>query len=262
MRRDSVSSSSSLCFSLSHTHTHTQYTPLSPTPFSLSPPHTQNKIHTQKHSHKHPPTPQALADAGLTWDGPEINDLDKMRAGILIGSAMGGMTSWAGGVESLTLSGFRKMNPFCVPFSITNMGGAMLAMDVGFMGPNYSISTACATGNYCIINAAQHIQRGEADLMLAGGTDAAIIPSGMGGFSACKALSTRNEDPRGASRPWDTQRDGFVMGEGSGMSFLVVVGVLCVGLLWWWVWWVWWVLLFVVLCLHMYCFCTCIVSTI
>lgn len=163
---------------------------------------------------------QALADAGLPVDGPALKDLDLMRAGILIGSAMGGMTSWAGGVEALTLSGYRKMNPFCVPFSITNMGGAMLAMDLGFMGPNYSISTACATGNYCIISAAQHIQRGEADLMLAGGTDAAIIPSGMGGFAACKALSTRNDDPQSASRPWDKQRDGFVMGEGSGVLVL------------------------------------------
>jgi 3-oxoacyl-(acyl-carrier-protein) synthase len=78
------------------------------------------------------------------------------------------------------------MNPFCIPFAINNMGGAMLAMDLGFMGPNYSISTACATGNYCIQNAADHIRRGDADLMLAGAADAAIIPSGIGGFIACK----------------------------------------------------------------------------
>jgi len=88
------------------------------------------------------------------------------------------------------------------------------------MGPNYSISTACATGNYCILAAADHIRRGDADLMLAGGADAAIIPAGMGGFAACKALSTRNEDPAAASRPWDRRRDGFVMGEGAGVLVL------------------------------------------
>ena len=95
-----------------------------------------------------------------------------------------------------------------------------LAMDTGFMGPNYSISTACATGNYCILAAADHIRRGDADLMLAGGADAAIIPSGIGGFIACKALSKRNAAPEAASRPWDADRDGFVMGEGAGVLVL------------------------------------------
>lgn len=133
---------------------------------------------------------------------------------------MGGMTTFAAGVEALTKSGYRKMNPFCIPFSIGNMGGAMLAMDLRFMGPNYSISTACATGNYCILGAADHIRRGDADLMLAGGADAAIIPSGIGGFIACKALSKRNNDPTAASRPWDADRDGFVMGEGAGVLVL------------------------------------------
>lgn len=96
----------------------------------------------------------------------------------------------------------------------------MLAIDLGFMGPNYSISTACATGNYCIMTAAEHIRRGEANLMLAGGADAAVIPSGIGGFIACKALSKRNDDPESASRPWDKGRDGFVMGEGAGVLVL------------------------------------------
>ncbi|KAG2434939.1 hypothetical protein HYH02_012136 [Chlamydomonas schloesseri] len=163
---------------------------------------------------------KALGDAGLAWDGQEIKDLDRMRCGTLVGTAMGGMTSFANAVEALETSGYRKMNPFCIPFAITNMGGAMLAMDIGFMGPNYSISTACATGNYCIMNSAEHIRRGDADLMLAGAGDAAIIPSGIGGFIACKALSKRNEDPAAASRPWDTDRDGFVMGEGAGVLVL------------------------------------------
>ncbi|PNW80922.1 hypothetical protein CHLRE_07g335300v5 [Chlamydomonas reinhardtii] len=163
---------------------------------------------------------KALGDAGLAWDGQEIKDLDRMRCGTLVGTAMGGMTSFANAVEALETSGYRKMNPFCIPFAITNMGGAMLAMDIGFMGPNYSISTACATGNYCIMNSAEHIRRGDADLMLAGAGDAAIIPSGIGGFIACKALSKRNDDPAAASRPWDTDRDGFVMGEGAGVLVL------------------------------------------
>lgn len=160
---------------------------------------------------------KALRDAGLPTDKSEMQGLDVSRCGILIGSAMGGMTSFSTAVEALETQGHRKMNPFCIPFAITNMGGAMLAMDTGFMGPNYSISTACATGNYCIMNAAEHIKRGDADLMLAGAADAAIIPSGMGGFIACKALSKRNEDPQAASRPWDRNRDGFVMGEGAGV---------------------------------------------
>lgn len=163
---------------------------------------------------------KALEGAGLPWDGQEIKDLDRSKCGILIGTAMGGMATFSTAVEALETSGYRKMNPFCIPFAISNMGGAMLAMDIGFMGPNYSISTACATGNYCILSSAEHIRRGEANLMLAGGADAAVIPSGIGGFIACKALSKRNEDPQGASRPWDKGRDGFVMGEGAGVLVL------------------------------------------
>lgn len=163
---------------------------------------------------------KALEASGLPWEGPEIKDLDRTKCGILVGTAMGGMNTFAVAVEALETSGYRKMNPFCIPFAITNMAGAMIAMDLGFMGPNYSISTACATGNYCILSAAEHIRRGEANLMLAGGGDAAIIPSGIGGFIACKALSKRNDDPAAASRPWDKERDGFVMGEGAGVLVL------------------------------------------
>eukprot|EP00891_Asterochloris_glomerata_P000368 jgi/Astpho2/368/Aster-02242 len=159
---------------------------------------------------------KALQDAGLPADGPELKDINKARCGILIGSAMGGLQTFAQAVEDLDFKGLRKMNPFCIPFAITNMSSALLAMDLGFMGPNYSISTACATGNFCIQTAAEHIWRGDADLMLAGGTDAAIIPSGVAGFISCKALSKRNEDPTRASRPWDRQRDGFIIGEGAG----------------------------------------------
>uniref|UniRef100_A0A7N0VBU1 beta-ketoacyl-[acyl-carrier-protein] synthase I n=1 Tax=Kalanchoe fedtschenkoi TaxID=63787 RepID=A0A7N0VBU1_KALFE len=160
---------------------------------------------------------KALLDGRLTDDVME--KLDKTRCGVLIGSGMGGMKVFYDAIDALRVS-YKKMNPFCVPFATTNMGSAMLAMDLGWMGPNYSISTACATGNFCILNAANHIIRGEADVMLSGGSDAAIIPIGLGGFVACRALSQRNSDPTRASRPWDSNRDGFVMGEGAGVLLL------------------------------------------
>lgn len=166
---------------------------------------------------------KALENAGIASEKEHIAQdhvVNPQHCGILIGSAMGGMATFAQGVEDLTLKSYKKMSPFCIPFCIANAPSALLAMDVGFMGPNYNISTACATGNYCILNAAEHIQRGEAELMLAGGAEAAIIPSGLGGFIACKALSRRNEEPTRASRPWDKNRDGFVMGEGAGVLVL------------------------------------------
>lgn len=152
--------------------------------------------------------------------GPELEKLNKLRCGIVIGSGMGGMNVFYDGVETLLKQGYRRLTPFFVPYIITNMGGATLAIDLGFMGPNYSISTACATSNYCIVAAAQHIQQGHADLMLCGGSEAPITPIGLAGFVACKALSEYNEDPTKASRPWDRKRDGFVMGEGAGVLLL------------------------------------------
>ncbi|KAF9680362.1 hypothetical protein SADUNF_Sadunf06G0113300 [Salix dunnii] len=161
---------------------------------------------------------KALADGGISED--VMDGLNKAKCGVLIGSAMGGMKVFNDAIEALRIS-YKKVNPFCVPFATTNMGSAMLAMDLGWMGPNYSISTACATGNFCILNAANHIIRGEADVMLCGGSDSAIIPiGGLGGFVACRALSQRNDDPTKASRPWDMNRDGFVMGEGAGVLLL------------------------------------------
>mmetsp|Transcript_13904 Transcript_13904/g.44079 ORF Transcript_13904/g.44079 Transcript_13904/m.44079 type:complete len:435 (-) Transcript_13904:91-1395(-) len=166
---------------------------------------------------------KAMNDAGFpVLEGKEavLATVDQARCGVLAGSALGGIDAFADGVTKLTEKGHRKMNPFCIPFSITNMGAAMLAMELGFMGPNYSISTACATGNYCIMNAAEHIRNGHADLMLAGGSEASVIPIGIAGFISCKALSKRCDDPAGASRPWDVSRDGFVMGEGAGILVL------------------------------------------
>lgn len=150
----------------------------------------------------------------------DLSVLDKQRCGVLIGSGMGGMKVFSDGVETVVTKGYKRLTPFFVPYIITNMPGALLAIDLGFSGPNYSISTACATATHSIISAAQHIERGDADLMICGGTEAPIVPVGLSGFVACKALSERNDDPTKASRPWDTARDGFVMGEGAGVLVL------------------------------------------
>lgn len=149
-----------------------------------------------------------------------IEKLNKKRCGIIIGSGMGGMGMFVDGVHTLAEKGCRKVSPFFVPFILSNMGGALLGMDLGFMGPNYSISTACATANNSIIAAATHIRNGDADLMLCGGVEAPIIPMGVSGFCACRALSQRNDAPEKASRPWDKDRDGFVIGEGAGVLVL------------------------------------------
>ncbi|TVU12200.1 hypothetical protein EJB05_45833, partial [Eragrostis curvula] len=160
---------------------------------------------------------KALEAAGLSLGSKPMEKIDKARAGVLVGTGMGGLQVFSDGVQNLIEKGYRKITPFFIPYAITNMGSALLGMDIGFMGPNYSISTACATSNYCFYAAANHIRRGEADIMVAGGTEAAIIPIGVGGFVACRALSQRNDDPKTASRPWDKERDGFVMGEGAGV---------------------------------------------
>lgn len=161
---------------------------------------------------------KAVENSGLSLDNLEV--LDKKRCGILIASGMGGMSVFYEGVKTILDKGFERLTPFFVPYIITNMGGALLAIDLGFQGPNYSLSTACATSNYAIIAAAQHIERGDADLMLCGGAEAAINPIGLSGFVACKALSERNDAPQKASRPWDRDRDGFVMGEGAAVLVL------------------------------------------
>lgn len=161
---------------------------------------------------------KALEYAGLV--GEKFDKLNKTRCGILIGSGMGGMSVFYEGTQTIVTKGYKRLTPFFVPYIITNMGGALLAIDTGFMGPNYSISTACATANYAIYSAAEHIRRGDADLILCGGAEAAINPIGLSGFVAIKALSTRNEAPEKASRPWDKNRDGFVMGDGAGVIVL------------------------------------------
>lgn len=146
--------------------------------------------------------------------------MDRRRIGVLVGSGIGGSTALSAAVEALVLKGSRKISPFAVPYSITNMGSALLAMETGLKGPTYSISVACATANYCFYSAANHIRRGDVDIMVAGGTEAPLHPLGVGGFSALRALSRRNDDPKKASRPWNKDRDGFVLGEGAGVLVL------------------------------------------
>eukprot|EP01018_Ginkgo_biloba_P024774 Gb_11726 [translate_table: standard] len=158
---------------------------------------------------------RALEHANLSREN--LKKVDKTRVGVLVGTGMGGITAYSDGVQALVQKGYKRITPFFIPYSITNMGSALLAIDTELMGPNYSISTACATANYCFYAAANHIRRGEADIMVAGGTEAPIVPVGVGGFIACRALSQRNDEPQIASRPWDKERDGFVMGEGAGV---------------------------------------------
>ncbi|KAH9665337.1 3-oxoacyl-(acyl-carrier-protein) synthase II [Citrus sinensis] len=160
---------------------------------------------------------KALVDAGITEQ--VSGELDKSRCGVIIGSAMGGLRVLNDGFEAIKVS-YKKMSPFYIPYSLTNMASAVLAMDLGWAGPSYSINTACASSNYSILNAASHIIKGDTDIMLCGGSDGMIIPSGIAGLIACNALSQRNSDPTKAARPWDADRDGFVMGEGAGVLLL------------------------------------------
>ncbi|PIN20148.1 3-oxoacyl-(acyl-carrier-protein) synthase (I and II) [Handroanthus impetiginosus] len=161
---------------------------------------------------------RALDDAGL---GTEVLEtMDKTRMGVVVGSGMGGMSSLSNGIKALIQEGYRKIPPFTVPYSINNMGSALLAIDTGLMGPNYSISTTCATSNFCFVAAANHIRRGDADVMVAGGAESIINPLAVAGFVACRAMSQRNDEPQKASRPWDKNRDGFVVGEGAGVLIM------------------------------------------
>ncbi|KAM7254589.1 hypothetical protein ACFE04_003969 [Oxalis oulophora] len=160
---------------------------------------------------------KALADGGVTEE--VLSSLPKSRCGVIVGSAMGGLKTITDGVEAMRIS-YKKVNPFVIPLAVPNTGSAVLATDLGWMGPTYSISSACATSNLCILNAANHIVRGDTDMMLCGGSDAAVVPIGLGGFNAFKVLSKRNKDPTKASRPWDTDRDGVVVGEGAGVLLM------------------------------------------
>ncbi|RYH03383.1 beta-ketoacyl-[acyl-carrier-protein] synthase II [Salipiger sp. IMCC34102] len=160
---------------------------------------------------------QAIEDAG--WTPTETEDLE--RTGVLIGSGIGGLNSIANTAVMMEEKGPRRVSPFFVPGALINLISGQVSIRYGFKGPNHSVVTACSTGAHAIGDASRLIQHGDADVMIAGGAEAAICKIGIAGFNACKALSTdRADDPTKASRPWDRDRDGFVMGEGAGIVVL------------------------------------------
>ena len=159
---------------------------------------------------------QAVRDAGLDKEG----SVDPERIGVSIGSGIGGLPLIEETKEEFIASGIRKVSPFFVPGSIINMISGNLSIVYGFKGPNLAIVTACTTGTHSIGEAARLIEYGDAEVMVAGGAESTVSPLGMGGFCAARALSTRNDDPTTASRPWDKDRDGFVLGEGAGVLVL------------------------------------------
>ncbi|MEC9023736.1 MAG: beta-ketoacyl-ACP synthase II [Pseudomonadota bacterium] len=158
---------------------------------------------------------QALVDSGLT-----ISQDNAHRVGVAIGSGIGGLEQIEQNHLKLTNSGPKRVSPFFVPSTITNMISGFLSIMEGLKGPNLNVVTACTTGVHNIGIAARTIAYGDADAMLAGGAEASITPLGMAGFAAARALSSRNDNPQAASRPWDKDRDGFVMGEGAGVIML------------------------------------------
>lgn len=158
---------------------------------------------------------QAVNDAGL-----EAAPYDPTRIGVCVGSGIGGITNIEDAVRTIDKSGPRRISPFFVPGAIINMVSGNLSIHFNFQGPNLAISTACSTGTHTIGLAARMIAYGDADAMIAGGAEKASSPVGIGGFGAARALSTRNDDPEAASRPWDEDRDGFALGDGSGILVL------------------------------------------
>ncbi len=158
---------------------------------------------------------QAIKDAGL-----EAKPLNAERIGINIGSGIGGLKFIEDTHTEFMTNGPRRISPFFIPASIINMISGNLSIMYGFQGPNFSCVSACATGNHSIGESARLIEYGDADIMVSGGAESTVCPLAIGGFASAKALSTRNDDPATASRPWDTGRDGFVMGEGAGVLVL------------------------------------------
>ncbi len=162
---------------------------------------------------------QAVQDSGLKT-GDALGEEESTRIGCVIGSGIGGLPMIENTHTEYTNRGPRRISPFFVPASIINMTAGHVSMRFGFKGPNIAIVTACTTGLHCIGEAGRMIEYGDADVMIAGGSEATVSPLGIGGFAAMRALSTRNDDPATASRPWDKDRDGFVLGEGGGVMVL------------------------------------------
>ena len=162
---------------------------------------------------------QAVRDAGLPT-GEALGEEQATRIGCIIGSGIGGLPLIENTHVEFINRGARRITPFFVPASIINMVAGHVSMRFGFKGPNLAVVTACTTGLHCIGEAGRMIEYGDADVIVAGGTEATVSALGIGGFAAMRALSTRNEDPKAASRPWDKDRDGFVLGEGAGVMVL------------------------------------------
>ena len=162
---------------------------------------------------------QAFEDSGLV-----INENNSHRVGVAIGSGIGGLGGIEQGMQTILESGPRRISPFFVPSNIINMISGNLSIRIGAKGPNFAIVTACTTGTHNIGTAARIIEYGDADVMVAGGAEMATSPTGLAGFANAKALSTRNDDPKGASRPWDRDRDGFVLSDGAGVIVLEEYG--------------------------------------
>jgi 3-oxoacyl-[acyl-carrier-protein] synthase II len=158
---------------------------------------------------------QAMQDSGL-----EVTETNAERIGVIIGSGIGGLPLIEETHAELTNRGPRRISPFFIPASIINMISGNLSIKYGLKGPNLAIVTACTTGLHCIGAAGRMIQYGDADVMIAGGAESSVSPLGVGGFASARALSSRNDDPATASRPWDKDRDGFVLGEGAGVLVL------------------------------------------
>jgi len=166
---------------------------------------------------------QAVRDAGLPT-GDALTEEQAERIGVVVASGIGGLPLIEETHAELTSRGPRRISPFFIPGTIINMVAGHVSIRFGFKGPNLSVVTACTTGLHCIGEAGRLIEYGDADVMVAGGTEAAVSPLGVGGFAAMRALSTRNDDPAAASRPWDKDRDGFVLGEGAGVVVLEEYG--------------------------------------
>jgi 3-oxoacyl-[acyl-carrier-protein] synthase II len=162
---------------------------------------------------------QAIRDAGLKTNDA-LDEEEATRIGCLISSGIGGLPLIETTHAELTSRGPRRITPFFVPASIINMISGQVSIMYGFQGPNLAVVTACTTGLHSIGMAARMVEQGDADVMIAGGAEATVSPLGVGGFAAARALSTRNDDPATASRPWDRDRDGFVLGEGAGVLVL------------------------------------------
>jgi 3-oxoacyl-[acyl-carrier-protein] synthase II len=163
----------------------------------------------------------ASADMAIKDSGLDLEKVDRERAGVIFGSGIGGMLTWHQQMQVYyETGGPHRISPFFVPMMIADIAAGHISMRYKFKGPNYATTSACATSSHAIGDAYMLIQRGDADIMIAGGSEAAITPLGIGGFNAMKALSTRNDEPEKASRPFDLKRDGFVMGEGGGVLVL------------------------------------------